>query len=131
MNLKNMKTSDPHTFVLNLSNKINLKRSDEYVALSKLTIYYTLKKIKKPYQIDKFKISAPAWNDKFELPDGSISVSVIQDYFEYSSKHEALTDHPPLKIYINKNENRITLKFRKKITKGKDGENEPHLEFNY
>ena len=35
---------------------------------------------------NKFKISAPAWNDKFELPDVSYSVSDIQDYFEYFDK---------------------------------------------
>ena len=27
-------------------------------------------------------MSAPNWNDKFELPDGSYSVSYIQHYFE-------------------------------------------------
>ena len=32
---------------------------------------------------NKFKISAPRWNDKFELTDGSYYVSDIQDYFEY------------------------------------------------
>ena len=53
--------------------------------LLNLSIYYTWKNIKSSYN-NKFKISAPAWNDKFELPDGLYSVSPIQDYFEYILK---------------------------------------------
>ena len=45
MNSKSSKTSDPHGILLNLSDKINLKRSDKYAALSDLSIYYTWKKI--------------------------------------------------------------------------------------
>ena len=45
MNSKSSKTSDPHRILLNLSDKINLKRSDKYAALSDLSIYYTWKKI--------------------------------------------------------------------------------------
>ena len=59
MNSKNSGTSDPHRLLINLSNKINLKRSDQYVALSNLSIYYTQKNIKKSYKNNKFKISAP------------------------------------------------------------------------
>ena len=48
--------------------------------------------IKKSYINTKFKISAPTSTDKLELPDGSYSVSVIQNYFEYIIKaHETLT----------------------------------------
>ena len=83
MNSENSKTSDPHRLLLNLSDKINLKRSHKYVALSNLSIYYTWKNIKKTYKNNKFKISAPTWNEEFELPDGSYSVSDIKDYFEY------------------------------------------------
>ena len=61
------------TDYLNLSDKINLNRGDKYVAVSNL-------------KNNKFKISAPTWNQKFELLDGSYSVSDIQDYFEYISK---------------------------------------------
>ena len=50
MNSKNIKASNPHRLLLNLSNKINLKRSDKYVALSNLSIYYTWKNIKKVMQ---------------------------------------------------------------------------------
>ena len=81
MNSENSKTSDPYRLLLNLSDKINLKRSDKYVALSNLSIYYTWKNIKKSYKNNKFKISAPTWNQEFELPDGSYSVSDIQRLF--------------------------------------------------
>ena len=60
MNSENSKTSDPHRLLLNLTDKINLKRSDKYVALSNLSIYYTWKNIKDLYKNSKFKISAPA-----------------------------------------------------------------------
>ena len=62
-------------------------RSGKYVALSNLSIYYTWKNIKKSYKTNKFKISAPAWNEEFELADGSYSVSDIQDYFEHILKN--------------------------------------------
>ena len=86
MNSENSKTSDPHRLLLNLSDKINLKRSDKYVALSNLSIYYAWKNIKKLYKNNKFKISAPTWNEEFELPDGSYSISDIRDYFGYIFK---------------------------------------------
>ena len=57
--------------------KFYLKRSDKYVALSNLTINYTQKNIKKSYKNDKFKIPAPTWNEEFEVPGGSYSVSDI------------------------------------------------------
>ena len=112
-NSGNSKTSDPHRLLLNLSDKINLKRSDKYVALSNLSIYYTWKNIKKSYKNNKFKISAPTWNEEFELPDGSYSVSDIQDYFKYIlKKHKIVTDNPSIRIYVNKIENRITFKIK-------------------
>ena len=69
MNSENSKTSDPHRLLLNLTDEIDLRRKDEYIALSNLSIYYTWKNIKKSYKTNKFKISAPAWNEEFELPD--------------------------------------------------------------
>ena len=81
MNSENSKTSDLHRLFLNLSDKINLKRSDKYDALSNLSIRHTWKNIKKSYKNNKFKIPAPTWNEESELPDGSYSVSDIQDYF--------------------------------------------------
>ena len=56
--------------------KINLKRSGKYAALSNLSIYYTWKK-KKTYKNNRFKISAPTWNKEFELPEESYSVSSL------------------------------------------------------
>ena len=50
MNSKNSKTSDPHKLLLNLSDKIKLKGSGKYVALSNLSICYTWKNIIKVIQ---------------------------------------------------------------------------------
>ena len=85
MNSENSKISELHRLLINLQtiNLTNLKRSDKYVALSNLTIYYTWKNIKKPCKNKTNKISAPKWNEKFELPDASYSVSDIQNYFAY------------------------------------------------
>ena len=47
------------------------------MALANLGIYYTWKNIKSAYSTDKFKISAPTWNDKIDLPDGSYSISDV------------------------------------------------------
>ena len=58
MNSENSKTSDPQILLINLPDKINLKRSDKYVALSNLSSYYTRKNIKKSCKNNKFKISA-------------------------------------------------------------------------
>ena len=68
VNSKNSKISDPHRLLLNLTDKIDLRRKDTYIASSNLSIYYIYKNIKNSY---KFKISAPTWNEEFELPDGS------------------------------------------------------------
>ena len=61
---------------------------EKVIALSNLSIYYTWKNIKSSYNNNKFEISTPTWNDEFELPDGSYSVSDIQDYFEYILKKD-------------------------------------------
>ena len=47
MNSWNSKTSDPHRLLQNLAHKIKLKRSDKYIVLSNLSVYYTWKNIKK------------------------------------------------------------------------------------
>ena len=64
MNSEKSKTSKPHVLILNLTDKIDLRRSEKNIALSNLSIYYTWKNIKKPYKKNKFKISAPTRNDK-------------------------------------------------------------------
>ena len=92
MNAENSKTSDPQRPLLNLTDKTDFRKKDQYVALSNLSIYYTWKNIKKSYENNTFKISAPTWNEEFELPDGSYSASDTQDYFEYIlKKHERVT----------------------------------------
>ena len=113
MNLENSRTSEYHVSVLKLSDKLHLRRGQKTVALSNLSIYYTWKNIKSSYNNNKFKISAPTWNEEFELPDGSYSISGIQDYFEYIlKKRSESVDNPPIRIYVNKMENRITFKIK-------------------
>ena len=81
MNSENSRSSKPHVLVFKLTDKLDLRADEKNIALSNLSIYHTWKNIKKSYNNNK--ISAPTWNDKFELPDGSYSISDIQDYFEY------------------------------------------------
>ena len=108
MNSENSKTPKPHVLVLKLTNKLDLRIGKKVIALSNLSIYYTWKNIKSSYN-NKFKISVPTWNDKFELSDGLYSVSNIQDYFEYIlKKHGKNIENPSVKIYVNKMVNRIT-----------------------
>ena len=149
MNSKNSRTSEYHVLELKLADKLDLRRVQKSVALSNPSIYYTWKKIKSSYKNNKFKISAPTWSDEFELPDGSYSISDIQDYLEYIlKKHSESVDDPSIEIFVSKNENRITFKIKKgcylellapetmkllgstesKITGEKNGENVPHLE---
>ena len=83
------------------------------MALANASIYYTWTNIKSEYKNNKFKISAPTWNDTFDLPDGSYSISDIQDYFEFIiKKHKTLTENPPVQIYPNKFKNRIVFKIK-------------------
>ena len=82
MNSEKSKTSTQSVLILNLTDKLDLRIGEKVIVLSNLSIYYTWKNIKSSYNNNKFKISAPTWNDEFELPDGSYSVSDIQDYFK-------------------------------------------------
>ena len=107
----NSKTNESNKFIYQFTDKLNLKNPNKNMALANLSIYYTWKNSKSEYNNNKFKISAPTWNDEFNLPDGSYSVSEIQDYFEYViKKHEIIADNPPRQIYINKIKNRIVSK---------------------
>ena len=149
MNSENSRTSEYHVLALKLADKLDLARGQKSVALPNLSIYYTWKNIKSSYNNNKLKISTPTWSDEFELPDGSCTISDIQDYFEYIfKKHSKNIDNPSIKIYVNKIENRVTFKIKKgyylelltpetmkllgstesKITKDKNGEHVPHLE---
>ena len=119
------------------------------MALANLNIYYTWKNIKSAYNNNKFKISAPTWNDEFDFPDESYSIADIQDYFEFIiRKHETLNENPPVQIYPNKIKNRIAFKVKtgykpellsvdtmkllgstkKDVVRDKDGEDVPKLE---
>ena len=87
-NTENSTTNEPHKFRLSLSDKLNLKNPNKNIALGNLSIYYTWKNIKSAYN-NKFKISAPTWNDTFDLPKCSDSIADIQDCFELIiKKHE-------------------------------------------
>ena len=111
MNTENSKTYEPHRFRLTLADKHNLKDPNKNMALANLRIYYTWKNIKSAYNNNKFKISAPTWNDEFHLPDGLYSISDIQDYLQYIiKKHEIMADNPPIQIYTNKTKKRIVSK---------------------
>ena len=147
MNSENSKTSEYHILVLKLTDKLDLRRGQKTVALSNLSIYYTWKNVKSSYKNNKFKISDPTWSEEFELPDGSYSVSDIQDYFEYILKKRGEgVDNPSIRMYINIIENRIAFKIKNEyylelLTPetmkllgsteskiNKNGENVPHLE---
>ena len=149
INSENSRTLKPHILTLKLTNKLDFRFGEKVIALSNLSIYYTWKNIKSTYNNNKFKISSPTWNDEFELPDGSLSILDIQNYFEYIlKKHREDIDKPSGQIYVNKIENRITFKIKNgyslalsmpetmkllgstknKITKDKNGENVPQLE---
>ena len=148
MNSENSKTSE-HVLVLKLTDKLDQRRGQKTVALSNLSICYMWKNVKSSCNNNKFKISDPTWSEEFKLPDGSYSVSDIQDYFEYIlKKHSESVDNPSIRMYINRIENRITFQIKNgyylelltpetmkllgsteiKITKDKNGENVPHLE---
>ena len=77
MNLENSKASMPHILKLKLTSKLDLRISERVITLSNLSVYYTWKNIESSYNNNKFKISAPTWNEEFKLPDGSYSVSDI------------------------------------------------------
>ena len=108
MNSGNSKTSNLHVLKLKFRSKLDLRLGEKVVALSNLSIYYTCKNIKSSYNNNKFKISTPTWNDEFELPGESYSISDIQDYFEsILKKHGEHIDKTSVQI-VNKIENRVT-----------------------
>ena len=83
MNSENSRTSEPHILNLKLTDKLDLRLDKKVIALSNVSMYYTWNNIKSSYNNNKFKVSSPTWNEEFTLPDGSYSVSDIQDYFQY------------------------------------------------
>ena len=110
MKSESSKTSEPHVLILKLNDKLDLRRGEKKCCFSKPYYSLCIENIKGLYNNNKFKISAPAWNDQFELPNGSYSLADIQDCFEYVlKKHIEKIDNPSIRIYVNKIENRITL----------------------
>ena len=91
MNTENSKTNESNKFIYQFTDKLNLKTpSNRNIGLINLSIYYMWKNIKTECKNNKFKILAPTWNDTFDLPDGSYSISDIQDYFELIIKNMKL-----------------------------------------
>ena len=116
MNTANSKTKHSNKFVYNFTDKLNLKNPNKNIALANLSIYYTWKNIKSDYNNNKFEISAPTWNDTFDVPDGSYSIAALQNYFEYIiKKHETITNVSPVLVYVNEINNRIVFKIKSEI----------------
>ena len=113
MSTENGKTIQPHRIKLELTDKLDLKNPTKNMALANLSIYSTWKNIKWEYNNNKFKISAPTWNETLDLPDGSYSVADVQDYFQFIiNKHETLTENPPVETYPNKIKTRNVFKIK-------------------
>ena len=110
---KEEKNIDYKLFNRYFTNYQLISKIKKNIALANLSIYYTWKNIKSENKNNKFKISAATWNNAFDLPDGSYSISDIQDYFEFIiKKHETLAENPPIQIYPNKVKNRIVFKIK-------------------
>ena len=113
MNTEKSKTNEPHKFVLNFSQVLDLRSSDKSLLFKIYLFISRVKNIRKQYTNNKLKMIAPTWNDEFELPNGSYSVSDIQDYIEYIIKKlETLTAIPPIHAYINRINNRLVFKIK-------------------
>ena len=111
MNSKNSKTNEPNRFKYDLIDKLDLKNPNKNMELVNLSIHYTWKNVKSIY--NKFEISAPTWNETFDLSDGSYNISEIQDYIEYIiKKHETTGENAPILIYANTINNRIVFKIK-------------------
>ena len=147
MNSKNSKTSKLYVLILQLIDKLDLRRVEKSIALSNVSIYYTWKNMKNSSN-NKIQLQHGIINLNNRLPDGSNSTSNIQDYFNYIlKKHNENIDNPVMRIYVNKSQNRVTFTIKtgyylelltpgtmkllgtteNKITKDKNGENVPHL----
>ena len=87
MKTKNNKANEPHMFLLNVSQILDLRNSNKHPALQNIFICYTWKNLRQKYKNNKLKITTLTWNDEFELPDGFYSVSDIQDNISYITKN--------------------------------------------
>ena len=113
MSTKNSKTNEPYKLKYDLIDKLDLRNPNKNMALANLSIYYTWKNVKSIYKNNKFKISAPTWNETFDLPDGLYNISEIQDYIEYIiKKHKTIGENAPILIYANTINSRIVFKIK-------------------
>ena len=113
MNTANSKTSESNKFVYNFTDKLNLKNPNKNIALANLSMYCTWENVKSSYNNNKFKISSPTWSDTFDVPDGSYSITALQNYFEYIiKKHATITTTSPVIIYVNTINNRIVFRIK-------------------
>ena len=149
MNTEGSNANKPHKFRLTLADKLNLRDPNKNTALANLSFCYIWKNIKSAYNKKKFKISAPTRNDEINLPNGSYSISDIQDYLEYIiKKQETIGNNHPVQIYAYKIRKRIVRKInagyklellsletmkllgstKKYIDQDKNGEDAPKLE---
>ena len=109
MNSENTRTSEYRVLVLKLTDKLDLRRGQKSASLSNLSFHFTWKNI----------IFAPTWSHEFELPDGSYSISDIQDYFDYIlEKYSENVDNTSIRIYVNKIERWLHLKLKMDIKNG-------------
>ena len=90
VNTENSKTSEPHRFRLTLADKLNLKDTNKNMVLAILSIYYPWKNFKSAYRNNEFKISAPTWNDKFDLPVDRILFQTFKIVLNESLKNMKL-----------------------------------------
>ena len=113
MNSENSKTNESNKFFYQFADKLYLKNSSKNIGLVNLSIYYIWRNIKSAYNNNKIEISAPTWNDKFDLPDGSYSIVDIQHYFTFIiKKRKTLAENRPIQIHPNKIKNRIVFKIK-------------------
>ena len=113
MNSKNSKNNEPNRFKYDLLDKLDFKNPNKSMALANSSIYYTWKNVKSTYKNNKFKISAPTWNEACDLPDESYNISEIQGYIEYIiKKHKTIGKNAPILIYANTINNRIVFKIK-------------------
>ena len=109
MNTKNSKTNESHRFKYDLIDKLDLKNLNKNMALANLV----WKNVKSIYKNNRFKISAPTWNETFDLLDGLYNIPAIQSYLEYIiKKYETIADTAPILIYANNVINRIVFKIK-------------------
>ena len=149
MNTENSKTNQSSKILYEFTDKFNLKNPNKNMALANLSIYCTWKNIKSAYSNNKFTISAPSWNDEFNLLDGSHILHLIYKIIlNIIKNHETIADNPPVQIHVYKIRNRIVFKIKKgyklellspetmellrsakkDVDQDKDGENVPKLE---